>query len=74
VSYVFTSLKTLSTGSIEDKWIGIKFIVYNYVENNKVVDKTELWLDTNNNGNFDKIDETVDRGDCGTVVEHQTRL
>ena len=65
VSYVFTSLKT-PTGSIEDKWIGIKFIVYNFVENNKVVVKTELWLDTNNSGNFVKVDERVDRGGWGT--------
>ncbi len=65
VSYVFTNLKT-PTGSIEDKWVGIKFIVYNFVENNKVVVKTELWLDTNNNGNFVKVDETVDRGGWGT--------
>jgi hypothetical protein len=36
VSYVFTNLKT-ATGSIEDKWVGIKFIVSNLVENNKVV-------------------------------------
>jgi hypothetical protein len=65
VSYVFTNLKT-ATGSIEDKWVGIKFIVYNFVENNKVVVKTELWLDTNNNGNFVKVDENVDRGGWGT--------
>ena len=65
VSYVFTNLKT-PTSSIEDKWIGIKFIVYNFVENNKVVVKTELWLDTNNNGNFVKVDENVDRGGWGT--------
>jgi uncharacterized protein YxeA len=65
VSYVFTSLKS-ATGSIEDKWVGIKFIVYNFVENNKVVVKTELWLDTNNNGNFVKVDENVDRGGWGT--------
>ena len=65
VSYVFTSLKT-ATSSIEDKWVGIKFIVYNFVENNKVVVKTELWLDTNNNGNFVKVDENVDRGGWGT--------
>lgn len=64
VSYVFTSLKT-PTGSIEDKWIGIKFIVYNFVQNNKVVVKTELWLDTNNSGNFVKVDERVDSGGCG---------
>jgi hypothetical protein len=65
VSYVFTSLKT-GTSSIEDKWVGIKFIVYNFVENNKIAVKTELWLDTNNNGNFVKVDENVDRGSWGT--------
>ena len=65
VSYVFTNLKS-ATGSIEDKWVGIKFIVYNFVENNKVVVKTELWLDTNNSGNFVKVDENVDRGGWGT--------
>ena len=65
VSYVFTNVKT-ATGSIVDKWVGIKFIVYNFVENNKVVVKTELWLDTNNNGNFVKVDESVDRGGWGT--------
>jgi hypothetical protein len=65
VSYVFTNIKT-ATGSIVDKWVGIKFIVYNFVENNKVVVKTELWLDTNNNGNFVKVDENVDRGGWGT--------
>jgi len=65
VSYVFTSLKTPTT-SIEDKWIGIKFIVYNFVQNNKVVVKTELWLDTHNSGNFVKVDESVDSGGWGT--------
>ena len=65
VSYVFTNLKT-ATSSIEDKWVGIKFIVYNFVENSKIVVKTELWLDTNNNGNFVKVDENVDRGGWGT--------
>jgi len=65
VSYVFTNLKT-ATGSIEDKWVGVKFIVYNFVENNKVVVKTELWLDTSNIGNFVKVDENVDRGGWGT--------
>ena len=65
VSYVFTSLKTPTT-SIEDKWIGIKFIVYNFLQNNNVVVKTELWLDTNNSGNFVKVDERVDSGGWGT--------
>jgi concanavalin A-like lectin/glucanase superfamily protein/F5/8 type C domain-containing protein len=65
VSYVFTSLKT-ATSSIVDKWVGIKFVVYNFVENGKLVDKTELWMDTNNNGNFVKVNENVDRGGWGT--------
>jgi hypothetical protein len=66
VSYVFTNIKT-ATVSIVDKWVGIKFIVYNFVENNKVVVKTELWLDTSNSGNFVKVDENVDRGRWGTA-------
>jgi concanavalin A-like lectin/glucanase superfamily protein/F5/8 type C domain-containing protein len=65
VSYVFTSLKT-ATSSIEDKWVGIKFVVYNFVENGKISVKTELWMDTNNNGNFVKVNENVDRGGWGT--------
>jgi len=65
VSYVFTSLKS-ATSSIEDKWIGIKFVVYNFQENSKTVVKTELWLDKNNNGIFVKVDENVDRGGWGT--------
>jgi hypothetical protein len=65
VSYVFTNLKS-ATSSLEDRWIGIKFIVYNFQENGKTVVKTELWLDKNNNGNFVKVDENVDRGGWGT--------
>jgi len=65
VSYVFTSLKS-ATGSIEDKWVGIKFVVYNFQENGKTVVKTQLWLDKNNNGMFVKVDENVDRGGWGT--------
>jgi hypothetical protein len=65
VSYVFTNTKTATT-SLEDKWIGIKFVVYNFQENGKTVVKSELWLDKDNNGNFVKVDETVDRGGWGT--------
>ena len=65
VSYVFTSLKS-ATGSIEDKWVGIKFVVYNFQENGKTVVKTQLWLDKSNNGMFVKVDENVDRGGWGT--------
>ena len=65
VSYVFTSLKSATT-SIEDKWVGIKFVVYNFQENGKTVVKTQLWLDKSNNGVFAKVDENVDRGGWGT--------
>ena len=65
VSYVFTSLKSATT-SIEDKWVGIKFVVYNFQENGKTVVKTQLWLDKSNNGVFSKVDENVDRGGWGT--------
>ena len=65
VSYVFTSLKSATT-SIEDRWIGIKFVVYNFQENGKTVVKTQLWLDKSNNGVFAKVDENVDRGGWGT--------
>ena len=33
-----------------------------------VVVKTELWLDTNNNGNFVKVDEHVDGGSWGNTL------
>jgi hypothetical protein len=65
VSYVFTSLKT-STTSIEDRWVGMKFVVYNFQESGKTVVKTEPCLDKNNNGNFVKVAENVDRGGWGT--------
>jgi hypothetical protein len=65
VSYVFTSLESATT-SIEDKWVGVKFVVYNFQENGKTVVKTQLWLDKSNNGVFVKVDENVDRGGWGT--------
>jgi hypothetical protein len=65
VSYVFTDSKT-GTTSIKGKWVGFKFMMYNFVESGgKTVVKMELWLDKNNDGTFVKVDENIDRGGWG---------
>jgi hypothetical protein len=45
--------------------IGIKYVVYNFVQNGKTVVKLENWLDNNNNGNWAKIYEYTDTGGWG---------
>jgi hypothetical protein len=57
--YSFTPLKTVSS-SIQGKWVGLKYIVYNFQQNGKTVVKVESWFDANNNGNWAKINEFVD--------------
>ena len=65
VSYVFTNYET-PTSSIKGKWVGFKFVVYNFQDSNgKTAVKTEFWLDKSNDGNFVKVDENVDRGGWG---------
>ena len=65
VSYVFTD-ELSPTTSIKGKWIGIKYIMYNFnLPSGQTAVKMELWLDVNNNGNFVKVDETTDSGGWG---------
>jgi hypothetical protein len=65
VSYVFTNYET-GTSSIKGKWVGFKFVLYNFQDSNgKTAVKTEFWLDENNKGTFVKVDENVDRGGWG---------
>jgi len=67
VSYVFTDYNS-GTSSIKGKWVGFKFMIYNFQETGgKTVVKMELWLDKNNDGNFVKVDENVDRGGWGNA-------
>ena len=56
---------------IKGKWLGVKQVVYNFIQNNKTVVKIEIWVDenvTDSNGNlqiknnWQKIAETVDSG------------
>lgn len=55
-----------ATTSLEDRWVGIKYVVYNFVLNGKTVVKLENWLDNKNNGNWAKIYEYTDTGGWGT--------
>jgi hypothetical protein len=56
-----------ATSSLEDRWVGFKYVVYNFVQNGKVVVKMQNWIDNNNNGNWVKIAERVDSGGWGTA-------
>jgi hypothetical protein len=68
VSYVFTDHKR-AMGSIEDKWVGLKSIMYNMEQNGETVVKMEIWLDKNEDGKQDgpwvKVDENIDNGGWG---------
>ena len=67
VSYVFTNYET-GTSSIKGKWVGFKFVLYNFQDSSgKTAVKMEFWLDKNNDGNFVKVDENVDKGGWGNA-------
>ena len=59
-----------AVSSLEDRWVGIKYVVYNFVQNGKTVVKLENWIDNNNNGNWAKIYEYTDTGGWGTEGDH----
>lgn len=65
VSYEFTPTKT-GVGSIFDKWVGFKGIMYNIVKDGKTSVKLESWIDKNNNGQWVKLDEYEDKGGLGS--------
>jgi hypothetical protein len=50
-----------ATGSIVNRWIGWKVIMYNIDNNNKAV-KMESYIDYNDNNNWRKVSEIVDNG------------
>src|SRR5215204_727083 len=69
VSYAFTDHKR-AMSSIEDKWVGLKSIMYNMGQNGETVVKMEIWLDKNEDGKQDgpwvKVDENIDSGGWGS--------
>ena len=64
VSYVFTPHKQ-PIGSIEDRWVGFKTIMWNTIQNGVTVVRMQIWLDNNNNNNWIKVDERTDSGGWG---------
>ncbi len=54
-------------GPIKGKWVGLKVIMYNIVQNDKTAVKLELWTDKNNNNNWIKAAEKIDKGRWGNT-------
>jgi hypothetical protein len=54
--------KVQSTDSLNGKWVGFKYMLFNFEQNGKTVLKMKSWLDKNNNGTWVKVNENVDSG------------
>jgi hypothetical protein len=54
-------------GPIKGKWVGLKVIMYNIVEDDKTKVKLELWVDKNNNNDWIKAAEKIDKGGWGNT-------
>jgi len=62
--YVFGQLGK-NIGSINGKWVGLKVIMYNIIQNDKTAVKLELWVDKDNNNKWIKATERIDKGGWG---------
>ena len=62
--YVFAEFGK-NIGPIKGKWVGLKVIMYNIVQNDKTAVKLELWVDRSNNNNWIKATEKIDKGGWG---------
>ena len=62
--YVFAEFGK-NIGPIKGKWVGLKVIMYNIVQNDKTAVKLELWVDKTNNNNWIKATEKIDKGGWG---------
>lgn len=51
--------------SIQGKWVGFKFVMYNIQQNGKNAVRMESWVDQANDGNWAKVFEIVDSGGWG---------
>lgn len=56
-----------SIGSIMDKWVGFKGVVYNLPNGNV---KLESYVDKNNNNQWEKVQELTDSGNWGDDMTH----
>ncbi|HEY7226887.1 MAG TPA: hypothetical protein VH481_02040 [Nitrososphaeraceae archaeon] len=62
--YVFAEFGK-NIGPIKGKWVGLKVIMYNIVQNDKTAVKLELWVDKDNKNNWVKASEKIDKGGWG---------
>ena len=62
--YVFAEFGK-NIGPIKGKWVGLKVIMYNIVQNDKTAVKLELWVDKSNNNNWIQATEKIDKGGWG---------
>jgi hypothetical protein len=62
--YVFAEFGK-NIGTIKGKWVGLKVIMYNIVQNDKTAVKLELWVDKSNNNHWIKASEKIDKGGWG---------
>lgn len=60
-----TTAEKSVTGSLTGKWIGFKFVMYNFQNSGKTFVKLETWLDPDNDKDFVKVFEKVDSGGWG---------
>jgi hypothetical protein len=69
--YSFTSPKNVSSSSIQGKWVGLKYIVYNFqMPDGKTAVMLQSWFDANADGKWIKINEFVDSGGWGHEGSH----
>jgi hypothetical protein len=64
VSYVFNSWKN-SPASADGKFVGFKAMMYNTIVNGETAVKLELWVDPNNDNNWQKVYDFIDQGGWG---------
>jgi hypothetical protein len=66
-AYSFTSPKTVNSSStIQGKWVGLKYIAYNFQQQNgEPAVRLQSWFDANNDGKWVKINDFVDSGRWG---------
>jgi hypothetical protein len=67
--YSFSPWATV-TGSLFNRWVGFKTIIFNFSENGTTAVRMENWLDDSASGQWVKIYDYVDRGGWGTDGTH----
>ena len=67
VNYDIKPYSGITIGSTMNKWIGFKGIVYNLPDGSV---KLESYVDKNNNNNWEKATEFVDKGNWGDAMTH----